>query len=74
MRDDFDGSHLAFINARSEAARAVMTAEPLSDEARRRFEAMAAASLEEQRRIEAADRVPFEAYRQQLLAPGNLTV
>ncbi|MFT4102588.1 MAG: glutamate--cysteine ligase [Burkholderiaceae bacterium] len=73
MREAFDGSHLAFINARSEAARAAMTATPLPDDTRRRFEAMTAESLDEQRRIEAADRIPFETYRQQLLAPGKLT-
>lgn len=37
-----------------------------------RFESMAAESLQEQRRIEAADTVPFEVYRQLYLSPDRL--
>jgi hypothetical protein len=37
-----------------------------------RFESMAAESLQEQRRIEAADTMPFEVYRQRYLSPDRL--
>ena len=44
----------------------------LPPETKSRFAAMAAESLEEQRRIEAADTMPFEIYRQQYLSPDRL--
>jgi glutamate--cysteine ligase len=37
-----------------------------------RFEAEAAASIDEQKKLEAADSMPFEIYRQQYLSPERL--
>ena len=45
---------------------------PLAAEVQDRFEKMAAESLEEQRRIEAADTMPFEVYRQKYLSHDRL--
>jgi glutamate--cysteine ligase len=45
---------------------------PLPADALTRFESMAAESLQEQRRIEAADTMPFETYRQRYLSPDRL--
>ena len=41
---------------------------PLSDDAQARFERMAEDSWAEQRRIEAAEQLPFELWRQRYLA------
>jgi len=43
-------------------------------EAEQRFARMARETLDEQNRIEAADRVPFETYRQQYLSPELLKI
>ena len=45
---------------------------PLRSETESRFAAMAMESLQEQRRIEAADTMPFEIYRQKYLSPDRL--
>ena len=45
---------------------------PLPTEAVRRFEGMAEESLQEQRRVEAADTMPFEVYRQLYLSHDRL--
>ena len=45
---------------------------PLPADALTRFESIAAESLQEQRRIEAADTMPFEVYRQRYLSPDRL--
>ena len=47
---------------------------PLRDEVRARFERLASESLEEQRRLEADDKVDFETFRQQYLSPELLKV
>ncbi|HZE91354.1 MAG TPA: glutamate--cysteine ligase, partial [Rhizobacter sp.] len=45
---------------------------PLPTEVHKRFVAAAHVSLIEQKRIEAADTMPFEIYRQEYLAPRRL--
>jgi glutamate--cysteine ligase len=72
MREGFAGSHARFVRARSDATRQTLLALPFEVEEARRFAAMAAESIEEQKRIEAADAMPFEVYRQQYLAPERL--
>ncbi len=72
MNQRFGGSHDAFVRAHSVATRAHMLARELDPAVAERLAASAAASLEEQRRIEAADTMPFEIYRQQYLAPDRL--
>ncbi|MBN8510728.1 MAG: glutamate--cysteine ligase [Burkholderiales bacterium] len=72
MRADFDGSYVRFMRAQSQATRERLLALPWSTEQQRRFEALAAASTAEQQRIEAADEVPFEVFRQEYLSPQRL--
>jgi glutamate--cysteine ligase len=47
---------------------------PLPPEVEKRFEAMTRKSLEIQQRIEASDKLDFEAYRQKYLAHDTLTI
>ena len=72
MKQDFGDSHVAFIRAQSEQTRQRLLALPWSDAQNDRYARMAAESIAEQRRIEAADTMDFESYRQQYLAPQSL--
>jgi glutamate--cysteine ligase len=72
MKQRFGGSHDAFVRAHSIATRAHMLARELDPAVAARLERAAAESLAEQARIEAADTMPFEVYRQQYLAPERL--
>ena len=74
MAKDFDSSFAQFTRARSALARDALLALPYPNQVQDRFTAMSLASAVEQRRIEAADTMPFEAYRQQYLSPDRLTV
>jgi glutamate--cysteine ligase len=74
MRDEHDSSYVRFVRAQSLKTRQVLTAQPLGAQEQQRLARLAAESVEEQRRIEAADTVPFETYRQQYLAPERLWV
>ena len=74
MRQEFDNSYVAFLREQSEQTRQTLLAMPYSAELAARFEAQAADSLAEQARIEAADVLDFEAYRQQYLAPERMAV
>ena len=49
-----------------------MLALPYPDQLHNRFTRMAQESVDEQRRIEAADTLPFEVYRQQYLSVERL--
>ena len=51
-----------------------MLERPLSPDEEARHVAMAAKSVEDQRRIEAADTMPFEIYRQEYTSPKRLEV
>jgi glutamate--cysteine ligase len=72
MRDDFDSSYVRFTRAQSVQTRNLLLAAPWSDALEQRFEQMARESVLEQQRIEAADTVPFEVYRQEYLSPQRL--
>ncbi|HEY9028478.1 MAG TPA: glutamate--cysteine ligase [Burkholderiaceae bacterium] len=72
MKQRFGGSHDAFVLAHSVATQQHMLARELDPAVAERLERAAAESLVEQRRIEAADTMPFEIYRQQYLAPERL--
>ena len=67
IRDDHR-SWFAFALAQSRQHAAAMRSEPLPPEAATRLEALARESIEEQRRLEAADTVPFETFLRQYLA------
>ena len=69
---DFDNSYIEFIRAQSRQTKAALLALPYADTTQNRFVRMAQASIEEQRRIEAADTLSFETYRQQYLSVDRL--
>lgn len=73
-RSDFGGSFCDFVLAQSEQTKGVLRALPFPAEVEAAFRAEALASLQEQRRIEAADTQAFEDYRADYLSPGRLTV
>jgi glutamate--cysteine ligase len=72
MRQDHGGSHSAFVRAQSAKAKRQLLDIPWPAALHKRFEQMAAASLDEQANIEAQDRTDFETYRQAYLAPARL--
>jgi glutamate--cysteine ligase len=74
MARDHGNSYVRFVLAQSRAHRETILKLPLSAEVAERFARLAEESLVEQRRIEAADAVPFETYRQRYLSPPNLNV
>jgi glutamate--cysteine ligase len=69
---EHNNSYVHFVLAQSRAHRDAILKLPLSEEVASRFALQAQESIGEQRRIEAADTVPFETYRQQYLAPIGL--
>jgi glutamate--cysteine ligase len=74
MRDDFDGSYVGFLRAQSQQTRNLLLGLPWSDAQDARFAQMAEESMAAQHRIEAADTMPFEIYRQQYLSPERLGI
>ncbi|HEY4066187.1 MAG TPA: glutamate--cysteine ligase [Burkholderiaceae bacterium] len=72
MASDFDSSFVAFTRAQSLHTRAELLALPYADQIQNRFTKLAQESVEEQRRIEAGDTLPFEIYRQQYLSASRL--
>jgi len=72
MAQDHGRSYVSFVLALSRAHRETLLGLPFAADAAQRFARMARESLAEQRQIEAADRVPFETYRQQFLSPELL--
>jgi glutamate--cysteine ligase len=68
-----DKSYLAFALAQSRQHRRTLKDLPVPEELAARFARVAEESLVAQRRIEAADSVPFETYRQQYLARDLLS-
>lgn len=74
MAQDFGNSHVGFIRRQSDATRGALLALPFPEELQRRFEKMAADSLAEQARIEAADTLDFEEFRRFYVAPERMAV
>ena len=74
IRERYDGSYVRFVLAYSQRHRETLTAEPLSAEIQARMVEAATASLDKQRRIEAADIVDFETFRRRYLSPESLVV
>ncbi len=72
MRSHHGGSYVQFIRAQSAATRQRLLSLPWTDAQAARFAAMAVESVAEQQRIEAADSMPFEQYRQAYLSPERL--
>jgi len=67
MQQSHDGSYSGFVLAQSLQHRSAIQSLTLEAEVAERFARLAEVSLAEQRRIEAADTVPFETFRQQYL-------
>jgi glutamate--cysteine ligase len=72
MAREHGNSFIEFGIARSKANRDTIMALPIEPEVAERFERMARESIAEQKRVEAADMLPFEAFRQVYLAPVRL--
>jgi glutamate--cysteine ligase len=71
---DFDRSYTRFIVAQSQQTKNTMLERPLLAQEEARFLAIARESVEAQHRIEEADTMPFEIYRQTYVAPERLQV
>jgi len=69
---DFGGSYTAFTRAQSEQTKARLLGLPYPPELALRFATMAEESIAELARIEAADTMPFEIYRQAYLSTQRL--
>jgi glutamate--cysteine ligase len=67
MVRDFDGSFIAFGRAQSEQVKKTLMRLPFAPDAHARLAALARESIVEQRRIEGADTMPFEIFRQEYL-------
>ena len=72
MRAEHADSFSAFVSARSLDTRARLLALPYSADLKARFDQLAAASVAEQKRIEASDQLPFEDYRREYTSPERL--
>ena len=72
MQSQFGGSHDAFVRAQSQRTRSHMLELDLPADVAAHMAELATESLAEQARIEAADTMPFEIYRQHYLAPERL--
>jgi glutamate--cysteine ligase len=72
MERDHGNSYTRFVLAQSLAHRGAILQLPFPADVADRFARMAEESILEQRRIEAADTLPFETYRQLYLAPVRL--
>ena len=73
MQQNHDGSYLRFVLAQSLQHRIALQSLTLHAEVAERFARLAEVSLAEQRRIEAATKVPFETFRQQYLSSVMLS-
>ncbi len=69
---DFDQSYVRFARAQSLQTREALLALPFTSAMQAHFEELAAASIDKQKQIEAADTLPFEQYRQQYLSVERL--
>ena len=72
MERDYGNSYTRFVLAQSLAHRDAILQLPFPADVADRFASLAEESIDEQRRIEAADTLPFETYRQLYLAPVRL--
>ncbi len=72
MRRDHAGGHIGFGLARSEAARLHLRALPLTEADQAQFARQVRESLQQQRELEAADTLPFEAFRQGYVSSDSL--
>ena len=74
MSTDFDHSYVRFIQAQSEQTKHTLLRLPFSSDIEARFSALVQASIEEQQRVEAADTMPFEIYREKYQSTERLGI
>ncbi|MEP6588385.1 MAG: glutamate--cysteine ligase, partial [Polaromonas sp.] len=74
MTQDFDNSFMQFARDQSLKNRDALQSLPLTDGQLARFTALSQQSVEEQKKIEAAESLPFEEYRQQYVSSECLGV
>jgi glutamate--cysteine ligase len=74
MAERHGNSYLRFALARSVEHRRTLDSEPLPADAEALFARLAKESIAKQREIEAADKIPFETFRQKYLSPESLRV
>jgi glutamate--cysteine ligase len=74
MKTAHSNSFVSFVQAQSLQARNALLAKPWSAAEQARFAAMTEKSLADQRAIELADVLDFEAYREQYMSPERLVV
>jgi glutamate--cysteine ligase len=72
MAASHDNSFVAFSRAQSLQTRQGLLDLPWQPAQQARFEAMARQSLEDQKKIETADTMPFEIFRQEYVSPKRL--
>jgi len=72
IASDFANSYVNFIRAQSERAKTALISLRFSADREAYFRGLAQQSNEEQKRIEAADAVPFEIYRENYLSASSL--
>ncbi|MBK7002400.1 MAG: glutamate--cysteine ligase [Rhodoferax sp.] len=72
IRSNFDNSFAAFATAQSLATKKATLDQPLLPDVQAHFQVLAQASLEQQRKIEAAESPTFDEYLQTYLAPASL--
>jgi glutamate--cysteine ligase len=73
MEHTHDKSYVAFALAQSAQHKRTLTQLPISAEAKARYARLAEESIAARVKIEAADRVPFETYRQEYLSRNLLS-
>jgi len=74
MQNTQTPGHVAFSLAQSAQTHATLTAQALPPQVLAKFEQQARASLQDQAAIEAADALPFEAFRQDYMSARHLQV
>jgi len=74
MAQDFDNSFIQFARAQSAKTHAAMQRLPWPAAQHARFIALTEQSIREQKKIEAADTLPFEQFRQQYVSAARLGI
>ncbi len=74
MATDFDNSFVRFARAQSAQTQAALLDLPFSAEQQAHFVALTQQSVQEQKKIEAADTLPFEIYREQYVSSERLGI
>ncbi|MDM7949430.1 glutamate--cysteine ligase [Hydrogenophaga sp.] len=72
MRTEHADSFIGFVRSCTAQNQDRLLQLPWSSKQQARYEAMALQSMEDQRKIEAADTMPFEIYRQEYTSPARL--